>query len=161
MQLPSLFNPNLLPYLQYYLLPRKVNLVLVLVYGRALSPELPDRPRVITVNCEPPSSPAQGTCPTPLVHGFFPGGQADSVVLTQGLNGEPLRFPLHLWYSPGALAANAPINQAIVRITSGSASRPWCGPVIVLKYNGSRRQGYSDAGPNDLPALSAYFLTYK
>lgn len=120
-----------------------------------------DRPRVITVNCEPPSTPAQGTCPTPLVHGYFPGGQADSVVLTQGLNGEPLRFPLHLWYSPGALAANAPINQAIIRITSGSASKPWCGPVIVLKYNGSRRQGYADAGPNDLPALSAYFLTYK
>ena len=134
---------------------------LFLVYRRALSPELPDRPRVFTVNCEPPSTPAQGTCPTPLVHGYFPGGQADSVVLTQGLNGEPLRFPLQLWYSPGALAANAPINQAIVRITSGSAPKPWCGPVIVLKYNGSRRQGYSDAGPNDLPALSAYFLAYK
>ena len=126
-----------------------------------LATQLPDRPRVITVNCEPPSTPAQGTCPIPLVHGYFPGGQADSVVLTQGLNGEPLRFPLHLWYSPGALAANAPMNQAIIRITSGSASKHWCGPLIVLKYNGSRRQDYSDAGPNDLPALSAYFLTYK
>jgi hypothetical protein len=28
--------------------------------------------------------------------------------------------------------------------------------VIVLKYNGSSRQGYSDAGSNDLLALSAY-----
>ena len=108
------------------------------------------------MNCEPPSTPAQG-CPTPLVHGYFPGGWADSVDLTQGLNGEPLRFPLHLWYSPGALVANAPINQAITHITSGSASKPWCGPVIVLKYNGSTRQGYSDAGPNDLPTLPQSF----
>jgi len=120
-----------------------------------------DRPRIITVTCEPPRTPAQGSCPTPLVQGYFPGGQANSVVLTQGLNGEPLRFPLHLWYSPSALTANAPVNQAIFRITSGAAPKPWCGPVIVLKYNGSRRQGYSDAGSNDLPALSAYFLAYK
>ncbi|KAH9987532.1 hypothetical protein BJV77DRAFT_950121 [Russula vinacea] len=120
-----------------------------------------DRPRVITVTCTPPSTPAQGTCPTPFVQEYFAGEQPNNIVLTQGLNGEPLRFPLQLWYSPGALAMNAPINQAITRITSGSASKPWCGPVIVLKYNGSRRQGYSDAGSNDLPALSAYFLAYK
>jgi hypothetical protein len=125
------------------------------------STRLADRPRTITVNCEPPHTPAQGTCPTPLIQGHFPGGQANSLILTQGLNGEPLRFPLQLWYSPGALAANAPINQAIFRITSGAAAKPWCGPVVVLKYSGSRRQGYSDAGPNDLPALSAYFLAYK
>lgn len=123
--------------------------------------ELPDRPRIITIACQPPHTSAQGACPTPLIQEYFPGVQVDNVVLTQGLNGEPLRFPLHLWYSPGALASNTPINQAIFRITSGAASKPWCGPVIVLKYNGSRRQGYTDAGSNDLPALSAYFLAYK
>ncbi|KAI0064063.1 hypothetical protein BV25DRAFT_1823568 [Artomyces pyxidatus] len=120
-----------------------------------------DRPRIITVNCQPPQTPSQGICPAPLVQEHFPGGQANSVVLTQGLNGEPLRFPLHLWYSPVALASASPINRAIYRITSGAAAKPWCGPVIVLKFNGSRRQGYSDAGSNDLPALSAYFLAYK
>jgi len=154
------FNPNWLPSLQYFLLHKKVYLMLLAGVHMHLV-ELPDRPRIITVTCEPPHAPAQGACPTPLVQGYFPGGQADSVVLTQGLNGEPLRFPLHLWYSPGALAANAPVNRAIFRITSGAASKPWCGPVIVLKFNGSRRQGYSDAGSNDLPALSAYFLAYK
>jgi hypothetical protein len=122
---------------------------------------LADRPRIITVNCEPPRMPVQGACPTPLIQGHFPGGQANNFILTQGLNGEPLRFPLQLWYSPGALAANGPINQAIFRITSGAAAKPWCGPVVVLKYSGSRRQGYSDAGSNDLPALSAYFLAYR
>jgi hypothetical protein len=85
--------------------------------------ELPDRPRIITVACQPPYTPAQGACPTPFIQGYFPGVQVDNVVLTQGLNGEPLRFPLHLWYSPGALAANAPINQAIFRITSGATSK--------------------------------------
>ncbi|KAH9066907.1 hypothetical protein EDB87DRAFT_471743 [Lactarius vividus] len=140
--------------------PSPIQPQLITVSAILFSPQ-EDRPRIITVNCEPPRTPAQGTCPTPLVHGHFPGGQTGSVVLTQGLNGEPLRFPLHLWYSPGALAVNAPINQAIFRITSGAAAKPWCGPVIVLKYNGSRRQGYSDAGSNDLPALSAYFLAYK
>ncbi|KZV69298.1 hypothetical protein PENSPDRAFT_581180 [Peniophora sp. CONT] len=120
-----------------------------------------DRPRIIPLRCQPPATPTQGSCPTPLVAEYFPGNHVQNVVLTQGLNGEPLRFPLHLWYSPGALQAGVAINRAIYRITSGAAARPWCGPVIVLKYNGSRRQGYADAGSNDLPALSAYFLAYK
>ena len=115
-----------------------------------------DRPRIVSVACQPPHTPVQGACPIPLIQEYFPGAQVDNVVITQGLNGEPLRFPLHLWYSPGALAANTPINQSIFRITSGAASKPWCGPVIVLKYNGSRRQGYTDAGSNDLPVLSSY-----
>lgn len=100
-------------------------------------------------------------CPIPLVQSHFPDGQAEGIVLTQGLNGEPLRFPLHLWYSPTALQKSSPVNRAIYHITSGAAPKPWCGTVIVLKFNGSRRQGYSDAGSNDLPALSAYFLAYK
>ncbi|TFY83641.1 hypothetical protein EWM64_g360 [Hericium alpestre] len=132
----------------------------VTVSAILFSPE-DDRPRIITVNCQPTQSPAQGNCPTPLVHQYFPQGQANSVVLTQGLNGEPLRFPLHLFYCPTSLSAGSPINRAIYRITSGAAAKAWCGSVVVLKFNGSRRQGYSDAGSNDLPALSAYFLAYK
>jgi hypothetical protein len=30
---------------------------------------------------------------------------------------------------------------------------------VALKFSGSRRQGYTEAGSNDLPALSAYFLS--
>lgn len=120
-----------------------------------------ERPRIITVSCRPSHKPSQGMCPIPLVQSHFPDGQAEGIVLTQGLNGEPLRFPLHLWYSPTALQKSSPVNRAIYHITSGAAPKPWCGTVIVLKFNGSRRQGYSDAGSNDLPALSAYFLAYK
>ena len=100
-------------------------------------------------------------CPTPLISSHFPSCAPESIVLTTGLNGEPLRFPLHLWYSPAALSKGAPVNRAIYHITSGAAAKQWCGTVVVLKFNGSRRQGYSDAGSNDLPALSAYFLAYK
>jgi len=124
------------------------------------SPE-EERPRIITVSCRPSHKPSQGMCPVPLVQSHFPDGQAEGIVLTQGLNGEPLRFPLHLWYSPSALLKSGPLNRAIYHITSGAAPKAWCGTVIVLKFNGSRKQGYSDAGSNDLPALSAYFLAYK
>ena len=120
-----------------------------------------DRVRVTTVRCRPQGTVSQGMCPTPLVQEYFPESVPNTIILTQGLNGEPLRFPLHIWYCPTALQRGAPVNRAIYRITSGTAPKPWCGPVVVLKFNGSRRQGYSDAGTNDLPALSAYFLAYN
>lgn len=120
-----------------------------------------ERPRIVNVNCRPSHKPSQGMCPVPLVNNFFPEGQPEGIVLTQGLNGEPLRFPLNLFYSPTALHKQNPINRAIYHITSGAAAKAWAGTVVVLKFNGSRRQGYSDAGSNDLPALSAYFLAYK
>lgn len=124
-------------------------------------PFRPDRPQVINVNCQMSRKPHAGTCPTPLISEYFPDGPPQSIVLTQGLNGEPLRFPLHIFYCPVALQRNTPVNRAIYRITSGAAPRAWPGPVLVLKFNGSRRQSYSDASTNDLPALSAYFLAFK
>lgn len=100
-------------------------------------------------------------CPIPILDEFFEGEGQESIVLTQGLNGDPLRFPLQLWYSPTLLSRPGLPNRAIFHITSGAAEKHWTGPVVVLKYTGSRRQGYSDASSNDLPALSAYFLAYK
>jgi hypothetical protein len=72
-------------------------------------------------------------CPQPLVSGHFAVDQAESIVLTQSLNEEPLRFPLHLWYSPTALSHCATISRAIYHITSGAAAKAWCGTVLVLK----------------------------
>ncbi|KAJ7502191.1 hypothetical protein B0H11DRAFT_1712953 [Mycena galericulata] len=119
-----------------------------------------DRPRIITVKCRPAAGPSDGLCPIPLLQPYFEA-PPESVVLTQGLNGEPLRFPLHVFYSPNALSKASPINRSIYHITSGAAPKPWYGNVVVLKFNGTRRQGYSEAGSNDLPALSAYFLSYQ
>lgn len=103
----------------------------------------------------------QKMCPSPILDAFF-DKEIEFIVLAQGLNGDPLRFPLQLWYSPTQLFNRGiPPNRAIFHITSGAAEKHWTGPVVVLKHNGTRLQGYSDAGLNDLPALSAYFLSYK
>lgn len=120
-----------------------------------------DRARIVVVKCQPGNPAVDGMCPAPLVHPYFPAGRPESVVLTQGLNNETLRFPLQLFYCPTSLSVRTPVNRAIARITSGKAVRQWCGPVLVLKFSGSRKTGYMDAGSNDLPALSAYFLAYK
>jgi len=70
-----------------------------------------------------------------------------------------LRFPLQVWYSPTAFETSRPVNEAIQQATLGSTSRPWYGPVVVLKYRGTRRLGYADAGTRDHVTLSAYFLS--
>ncbi|KAJ7501310.1 hypothetical protein B0H11DRAFT_2373415 [Mycena galericulata] len=118
-----------------------------------------DRPRIITVKCRPPHHPSYSLCPVPLLQ---PGNAPpESVALTQGLNGKLLRFPLQVFYSPIALMKGSPINRSIYHITSGATSKPWYGNVVVFKFSGSRRQGYTKAGSNDLPVLSAYFLSYQ
>ncbi|KAJ7692546.1 hypothetical protein B0H17DRAFT_933965 [Mycena rosella] len=118
------------------------------------------RPRIISVKCRPPHHSSESLCPLPLLQPYF-DSPPESVILTQGLNGELLRFPLHVFYSPMALAKASPINRAISHITSGAAPKPWYGNVVAFRFSGSLRQGYSEAGSNDLPALSAYFLTYQ
>ncbi|KAJ7065358.1 hypothetical protein C8F01DRAFT_1125349 [Mycena amicta] len=118
------------------------------------------RPRTVEIDCRPPHRPSQGLCPVPILQDYFKSAPGQ-VLVTQGLNGEVLRFPLHVFYSVAALGRGSPVNHAIHHITSGAAVRPWAGNVVALKFNGSRRQGYTEAGPNDLPALSAYFLSYQ
>lgn len=98
-------------------------------------------------------------CPRPAVAPFLPtsGGQPPaSIVLQQGL-GCKLRYPLHVWYCPGSSTT----NRAIWRLTSGQASRPWKGDVLVMKYSGGRRQGYIDATSLDLPALAQFFMSQR
>ena len=116
---------------------------------------------MIRIACSEPNKAFGGTCPIPLLDNYFPAEEPDTIVLTQGLNGETLRYPMHIWYSPHSLQKGAPVNRAIFHITSGAAPKAWCGPVVAFKFNGSRRHGYTDAGSNDLPALSAYFLAYE
>ncbi|KAJ7913381.1 hypothetical protein B0H13DRAFT_2232338 [Mycena leptocephala] len=100
----------------------------------------------------PPTPPSDGLCPIPLLQPYF-DAPPDSIVL--------LRFPLHVFYSPTALTQGTPMSRSIHHITSGAAAKPWCGNVVAFKFSGSRRQGYTEAGSNDLPALSAYFLSYR
>lgn len=128
------------------------------IFDNGLTPLL-GGPRTIEVGCAVVDG---STCPAPVVQGYFSESQPYAVILTQGLNGEPLRYPLHIFYCPLSLSRGSPVNNAIKRITGGAqAKKPWCGPVLVMKFNGSRRQGYSDATSSDFTALSAYFLAYK
>ncbi|GJJ11154.1 hypothetical protein Clacol_005385 [Clathrus columnatus] len=120
-----------------------------------------EKPRLVSIECLPPSDLSMGPCPSPIIQGWFPNGRSCSLTLTQGLNQEPLRFPLQVHYDAEALSRSTPINRSVYRITSGQAPRQWHGAVVVLKYSGSRRQSYADASLNDLPALSAYFLGYN
>ncbi|KAJ7674477.1 hypothetical protein B0H14DRAFT_3102110 [Mycena olivaceomarginata] len=108
--------------------------------------------------CRLPERPSHAVCPLPLLQQYFEA-QPYNIVLLLGLNGEPLRFPLHIFYSATAFARGSPINRSIYHITLGAAPKPWYGNTIALKFNGALRQGYTDAGSNDLPALSAYFLS--
>ena len=99
--------------------------------------------------------------PTPLLDFWFSGGAPGTIILRAGLNGERLRFPLHIWYCSTSLQVGSPVNRAIGRITGGMAHKAWCGPVVVLKFNGSRCQQYCNVSLNDLGVLSAYFLNYN
>ncbi|KAJ7482158.1 hypothetical protein B0H11DRAFT_1723784 [Mycena galericulata] len=114
-----------------------------------------DQPRITTIECQPPQPPSQGMCPVPCLQSYFDAPPA-SIVLTEGLNNEPLHFPLHIFYSDIALAEASPINRAIYHLTLRTP-KPWYGNVVVLKFNGARCQGYSEADANDLPVLSAFF----
>lgn len=93
----------------------------------------------------------------PLVTNYFTAGPAESIILTKGLNGQKLRFPLHLWYCPVSIENGTQVNRCVRRIVFSTTGKRWCGPVVVLKFSGSRRMGYVDAGLKDLLNLSAYF----
>ncbi|KAJ6560066.1 hypothetical protein B0H19DRAFT_1069767 [Mycena capillaripes] len=114
-----------------------------------------DRPEFIIVKCRLPHHPSHGLCPVPLLQSYF-DAPPESVILTQGMNGELLPSPLHVFYSPIALTNGWSINRSIYHLTSG-AFKPWYGNVVALKFSGRLRQGYTEAGSSDLPALSAYF----
>jgi hypothetical protein len=114
-----------------------------------------EQPRIISVRCRP----ARKGCPVPEIDPYFPKDETpESIVITRDINGESLRFPLHLWYSDMSLRRGHPVNCAICNIATGAAKRRWCGPAVVLKFADARRANYAEAGSNELPVLSAYFL---
>ncbi|KAJ7861566.1 hypothetical protein B0H14DRAFT_3084712 [Mycena olivaceomarginata] len=119
---------------------------------------LSNNPKSAPSGTAPLERPSHAVCPLPLLQRYFEA-QPHNIVLPLGLNGEPLCFPLHIFYSATAFASGSPINRSIYYITSGAAPKPWYGNAIALKFNGACRQGYTDAGSDDLPALSAYFLS--
>lgn len=78
--------------------------------------------------------------------------------MKRGLNEKELRFPLLIFFSRDARKKGAPVNRAIGCITSGVDSVTWCGTILVFRYKGTRRQGYSNASLTDLAHISEYFI---
>ncbi|KAJ7841645.1 hypothetical protein B0H13DRAFT_2099522 [Mycena leptocephala] len=118
-----------------------------------------DQPRIITVKCRPPRHPTRNRCPIPQLQPYF-DAPPDSIVLTQARAASScaLHFMYLLAYRPHEGVSNQPLHSPH---HLGAAPKPWYGNVVAFKFNGSRRQGYTEAGSNDLPALSAYFLSHQ
>ncbi|KIY63815.1 hypothetical protein CYLTODRAFT_402645 [Cylindrobasidium torrendii FP15055 ss-10] len=116
------------------------------------------RERVIDVTCIP--SPDTHTAPIPILDEYFPEGIPESLNIHKGMNDQDLRFPLCVWFSPTALTLHSPTNRSIQKLLGGVGKRPWCGTVVVLKYNGSRLQGWADAGNPEIPTLAKYFMEF-
>lgn len=131
-----------------------------------------NRPTVVSVKCRPrvvDQDSGSRPCPLPRVGRYFSNGsklseekaEMGSLIITMGLGPESLRFPLQLWYDKRAMAEGGPVNMCIQLITMGKANRSWGGDVVVMKFDGSRQQNYTDASLTDLPPLVNYFLHLK
>jgi len=119
-----------------------------------------DRPRIIKVDCLAETQ-SSGPCLwSPIARPHVGGMRAPaSIIVTHGVGGAPLRFPLHVFYRTDVSGDEPPINRSIYRLTSGGRSKHvWRGHVVALKFSGTRRQGYTDITMNDLSSLVAYFL---
>jgi len=123
------------------------------------------QPHLVSVELSWPES---SYPPLPLLQTYFPelnmttGSEGksypESVILTKGLNGSTLHKPLHIWYSLLSLETAADQNYAVMGLSSIAAERPWYGPVLVLKFTGSKLDGYCDASLDpDLITLTGYF----
>ncbi|QRV93185.1 MYND Zn-finger protein [Ceratobasidium sp. AG-Ba] len=119
------------------------------------------RPRIVHVEClafiEPASSLMNWT---PRVREHMLVGPHDSIgslTIETGISeGAPLRYPLQVFFTRNGPGSHL-VNQSIYSLSKGQASQTG-GHIIILKYSGTRRQGYIDASFNDLPTLVSHFI---
>lgn len=111
-------------------------------YAAILFPCDSDTPRIVDVHCMSRQGPT-GPCKwTPLVYKYI-GGEREpaSALVTRGVGGAALRFPLQVHYRADFLVDGSPPNRSIQRLTGGHSTHQWNGNVIALKFFGNRRQG--------------------
>lgn len=113
-----------------------------MAYQAILFPCDGDQPQLIKIDCLARPQ-TQGPCKWTPLTGMFVGGSREpgSVVVTRGVGGAALRFPLHIFYRADFLQDGSPPNRSIARLTGGHATHQWNGNVIALKFFGNRRQG--------------------
>lgn len=82
-----------------------------------------------------------------------------SMIVSTGVGGEALRFPLQVFFRSNFLTDGSRSNRAIESLTHGKSRHDWRGPIVALKYSGTRLSSYTNITMSDLPSL-VYFLTY-
>ena len=94
----------------------------------------------------------------PLLDGHIAADDAERHVLDSStLNGLEIRYPLDIWFSRRAMASGSPLNCPIHLLCGGNSSvRRWCGTLVVLRFNGVRRQSYVSVTACDLDLLMKY-----
>ncbi|KAF8599049.1 hypothetical protein BDV93DRAFT_560704 [Ceratobasidium sp. AG-I] len=84
------------------------------------------------------------------------------VVSLRGPGHIPLRYPLrfHFEVHPDEMISSSAFTpNGCVNALAGGTSHSWKGNIVVLKFNGSRRQGYMNAKERDILAIR-YFLLH-
>lgn len=119
-----------------------------------------DRPRLIQINILGVVHQSGVIDWQPLLSQLL-GADTDlaSMPVSTGVGGEPLRFPLQVFFRANFLTDGSRTNQSINALTYGKSRHEWRGPVIALKYSGSRLSSYTNITMSDLPPL-VYYLTY-
>ncbi|KAG8854587.1 hypothetical protein FRB96_007457 [Tulasnella sp. 330] len=127
-------------------------------FDAVLFPVNEERPRIVRVSCHAQPQATGPTIWTPLPQDQLGTEEITSMIITHGIGGSALRFPLHLFYGTNSFGDGSPLNRVIQRMTAGKSTYPWAGNLLALKFSGSRRQGYTDATYNDVAPLIASFL---
>ncbi|KAG8933915.1 hypothetical protein FRC03_009364 [Tulasnella sp. 419] len=143
---------------QHYIAPTPNPSTPTASFDALLFPHDEERPRIVRIQCTAQPQPSGPTIWTPLPQEYVGVPEISGHVVTHGIGGAQLRFPLQLFYGANSFTDGSPINRVIHRMTGGKSTCPWAGNLLALKFSGSRRQGYTDATYNDVAPLIASFL---
>jgi hypothetical protein len=98
-----------------------------------------------------------------LVPQFSPeldlGDRPSHTICLNDVGGASLNHPYQIFFRRSFLDDGSPINLG-VRNLHPEITYPWAGNIVVLKFDGSRRQRYRHMEANDLPQVAQYFRTY-
>ncbi|CAE6413254.1 unnamed protein product [Rhizoctonia solani] len=88
------------------------------------------------------------------------GERPGHTLCLRDIGGSTLSFPYAIFFRRNFLNDGSALNGGIMRLNA-DISYPWAGNIVVLKFNGSRRQGYRDIDFSDLPTIAQFFRTYS
>ena len=97
-------------------------------FNSVLFPCNEERPRIVRIKCTAQTQASGPTIWTPMPqHELGDISNITSMIITHGIGGAPLRFPLHLFYGTNSFEDGSVPNKAIHRMTAGKATYPWAG----------------------------------